>query len=232
MIYRRTDGTDTVQMKALFHDAFGDGEEELSAFFTEIYPNCDAFGAFDGKTLAAMVYCLPMTLVPSQKRAAYFYAVATAGNYRGRGICRGLLSFAEQSLKKQGVSCLLLACETEELAQMYRKMGFSGEPLGYELPPCVSRQKIDALTYGGMRETLLADVEHVRYSSAQLRFAERGTEFFALEGFGCASIRTCADGSRKLIEWLEAGKAPKAAPFMVKKLEDGVQTPYCAFAFD
>lgn len=232
MVYRRTDVSDIPQLRALFHDAFGDSEEDLNAFFAEIYPECDAFGAFDGEKLAAMVYCLRQVLVPAQKKAAYFYAVATAEDYRGQGICRELLSFAEQSLKKQGVSCLILACETEELAQMYRKMGFSGAPLAYEMPPRAAMQKIDALTYGGMRETLLADAAHVRYSSAQLRFAERGAEFFSLEGFGCASVRTCADGTRKIIEWLEAGKAPNAAPFMVKKLEDGVQTPYCAFAFD
>lgn len=231
MNYRRTDASDTVQLRALFQRAFGDSDEDLDAFFVEIYPDCDAFGAFEGENLAAMAYCLPLALEPSGRRGAYIYAVATDAQYRGQGICRNLLAFAEQSLEKQGVSCFLLACETEELAAMYRKMGFVGSPLAYDAPSRVAMQKIDAQTYGGMRETLLADCEHVRYTATQLRFAERGTEFFALAGFGCASVRTKPNGERQIIEWLEVAKAPKAAPFMAK-MADGEEAPFCAFAFD
>ena len=201
MRYTRAGDADRPALRALWQQAFCDDEQTIDAFFKTLFPVSDAFAAREGDALCAMLFCLPQTLVcaEGEQKAAYVYAVATDERYRRQGACRGLLQYAEKKLKSRGVRLMLLSAATEALGVMYEKLGFSGGRVAYApqaLPlPAGRAEVVTATAYAGLRETLLWDVPHVRYSLPELRLqtAEGGFYALTLDGrYGCAAVRMCA----------------------------------------
>ena len=105
----RAGDADRAALRALWKQAFGDGDETIDAFFDTLFPLCDAFAAREGEDVCAMLFCLPQTLAREghEEKAAYIYAVATDERWRHRGACRGLLQYAEKKLKSRGVVLLM-----------------------------------------------------------------------------------------------------------------------------
>ena len=139
-----------------------------------------------------MCFALPQQLACGEDTcsAAYLYAVATDEHWRGQGVCRTLLAFAEKELKKRGTDCLMLVPADEGLAAMYEKLGFSGalrrESEAAAPSAAGQAEQVTPIEYAGLRETLLWDVPHVRYSKAS----------------GCAAVRKLPDGSARVDELL------------------------------
>lgn len=125
---QKTHEGDIPALSRLWKQAFGDTDEEIARFFREAYPHASGFAARDGETLVGMCFALPQQLACGEDTysAAYLYAVATDERWRGQGVCRTLLAFAEKELKKRGTDCLMLVPADEGLAAMYEKLGFSG----------------------------------------------------------------------------------------------------------
>ena len=125
---QKTHEGDIPALSRLWKQAFGDTDEEIARFFREAYPHASGFAARDGETLVGMCFALPQQLACGEDTcsAAYLYAVATDEHWRGQGVCRTLLAFAEKELKKRGTDCLMLVPADEGLAAMYEKLGFSG----------------------------------------------------------------------------------------------------------
>ena len=198
-------------LSRLWKQAFGDTDEEIARFFREAFPHATGFAVYDGEALAGMCYALPQQLACGDEvySAAYLYAVATDAEYRGQGVCRTLLAFAEKELKKRGVQCLTLVPADEALAAMYEKLGFSG-PLRRERSaaapsPAGQAEKVSSIEYAGLRETLIWDVPHVRYAKVWLDYEALDAEFYALRlgaASGCAAVRRLADGSARVDELL------------------------------
>ena len=93
----------------------------LIHIFRDLFPAATGLAARDGERLAAMCFALPQQLSCGDTvlSAAYLYAVATDEGYRGQGLCRALLAFAEKELKKRGADAVLLVPADEGLAAMY-----------------------------------------------------------------------------------------------------------------
>lgn len=215
MRFQKTHEQDIPQLTGLWKQAFGDPDEEIARFFRGAFPHCTGFAARDGEKIAAMCFALPQSIVCGEesRSAAYLYAVATDEACRGRGLCRSLLTFAEKELKKRGCDCVLLVPASGTLAEMYEKLGYSG-PLrtAQTLPaPAAAGQgaAVSVPDYAGLRETLLWDVPHVRYSRTWLEYEHGDTDFYALRlGAmpGCAAARKNADGSVQVDELLPDGR--------------------------
>ena len=122
---RKTGPDDIPALKALWKQAFGDTDAEIDSFFKTVYPEATGFCAEEDGAVIAMLFALPLTLAHGEEmqKAAYLYAVATDEAFRGRGVCRSLMEFAEKTLRKRYVSCLLLVPDTEKLASYYETMG-------------------------------------------------------------------------------------------------------------
>ena len=105
---RKAKQTDLPQILAMWRESFGDTDSGICSFFSA-FPGCRSYVAeLDGKAVS-MVHALPQTLRLEQDcSAAYLYAVATAAPYRGRGLCRRLMAYAEADLRHGGFDCCVL----------------------------------------------------------------------------------------------------------------------------
>ena len=128
MRYQKTHSDDIPELTRLWKQAFGDSDEDIARFFRDLFPAATGFAARDGERLAAMCFALPQQLSCGDTvlSAAYLYAVATDEGYRGQGLCRALLAFAEKELKKRGTEAVLLVPAGEGLAAMYERLGYHG----------------------------------------------------------------------------------------------------------
>ena len=197
MRLRKTAPADFPALKALWRQAFGDSDAEIDAFFSSVYPDAFGFCAEEDGAPVSMLYALPVTLAHGERaeKAAYIYAVATDEAYRGRGLCRALMAYTEQQLKKRYISCLLLVPADEHLAQYYETLGYTRQngcilqtlrvetPKGRALP-------VSVMDYAGLRETMLFETAHVRYPKVLLDYEAGRAKLFRLElggGIGCAA---------------------------------------------
>lgn len=196
---RKTGPDDIPALTALWARAFGDTDAEIGRFFDTAYPESTGFCAEEDGAVVAMLFALPLTLAHDEEtqKAAYLYAVATDEAFRGRGICRALMEFAEKTLRKRYLSCLLLVPETEKLAAYYETMGYARQDscavqtLRADAPQGAAAV-VTPQEYAGLRETLLFDVPHARYSKSQLDYAAEDLDLYRLEqgyAFGCAAVR-------------------------------------------
>lgn len=112
----------TVQLRRLWQEAFHDTEAYLDSFFSLAFsPDRSRCVTEDGRVAAALYWfdCSCMG-----KKFAYLYAVATAKDHRGQGLCRQLMDHAHGHLRNQGYAGTILVPASEELRQMYGKMGY------------------------------------------------------------------------------------------------------------
>lgn len=148
----------TIQLRALFQTAFGDSDAFLDRFFSLAFAPERCRCVFVGKTVAAALYLLPAVCAGQQ--LAYLYAVATAPPFRGHGLCRALIADAKDFLRRAGYCGALLVPESEALARMYEKMGFSRCTAVREFicdagPAPAPVHRIDAEDYARLRRALL-----------------------------------------------------------------------------
>jgi ribosomal protein S18 acetylase RimI-like enzyme len=166
-LLRIANSADFDGIAALWQEAFGDSREAVERFF-EHFPNCRSFVAEEDGKIVSMVHALPQILSPDTP-AAYIYAVATAKESRGRGLCRDLMAFAENELKEKFDLCVLTPGEPS-LFRFY-------ETLGYETAfyrsrnPFPGGEEISLEDYAALRENLLTQ-SHIVYDKAALRYAQ------------------------------------------------------------
>jgi len=207
MRFRKTNPGDLPQLKALWALGFGDTEQEIEAFFAISYPTATGFCAEeDGKVIAA-AYALPQELAWGEKncRTAYLYAVTTHPDFRRRGICAKLLAYAEKELTKRYFDCLTLVPATDALRAYYETLGFVSQNAAFfdEGGAPEARGVCEALSpteYAGLRETVLYDAPHVRYSLVDLRYQASMSGFYRLElgsHFGCACAHPDGEATRR-----------------------------------
>ena len=200
---RKATDADIPQLKALWKAGFGDTDAEIDRFFDAAWPHCLGFCAEEEGQLLAALYALPQTLVlgERQEKAAYLYAVATAPAFRGKGICRALMAYAEKELRKKWFACALLVPGEPSLFGFYETLGYRAQ-YAHEIAAPQTPSKhgtahpIELRAYAGLRETLLYAAPHVRYDAHWLSYA--GTKFYALqlEGrTGCAAVRQSPNGA-------------------------------------
>lgn len=109
-------------LRALFRQAFGDTDAFLDAFYSTAFAYDRCLCVMVENRPAAALYWLDCQW--EGKPIAYLYAVATAQAFRGQGLCRALMAYAHNHLAGLGYAGAILVPGTEELFQMYGKMGY------------------------------------------------------------------------------------------------------------
>lgn len=206
-MFRMAEPRDLTGLTALWQEAFGDGPWEIAEFYRS-FPDCLTYVA-DGVT--AMVHALPQRLSPDLP-AAYLYAVATRADCRGRGLCRGLMAYAEEDLRRRGFSCCVLTPGEPSLFEFYGAMGYKTAFFGR---PAVldTGTPISLPAYLQRRERLLT-VPHMIYDARTLDYARRlyGLTFYETPtGIAASSPDFTAellpdmlgDEPRAMIKWLD-----------------------------
>lgn len=126
MKLRRAEPKDRKGLTELWKTCFHDDKKTVETFWNRMWDQIAVYLA-EEKRPASMACAIPAEVVDEageSRKAMYLYAVCTAPESRGRGLCTELLTFAEAELKKAGTSLLLLVPAENRLFDFYGKMGF------------------------------------------------------------------------------------------------------------
>lgn len=206
--------TEFFQQKRLWKQAFGDGDEFLSAFFSTAFHKDRCRFLWEGEDLAAMLYWMDGTY--QDQKLAYLYAVATDQAYRGRGLCRKLMEQTHRQLKEEGYAAALLSPATEDLRKMYQSFGYQPGTRG-SLLSCgpgepVEIHRIPAAEFAPLRRQYLP-ADGVLQEGGSLAFLEKTAEFYRGRDF----LLTARKEGDSLVG-LELLGNEKAAPGIVRAL--------------
>ena len=110
------------QLRSLWKEAFGDTDAYLDSFFALGFaPDRCRCVTEDGR-VTAVLYWFDCSC--RGQKLAYLYAVATAKDSRGKGLCRQLMDSTHNHLKTAGYAGAILVPASDSLRQMYEKMGY------------------------------------------------------------------------------------------------------------
>jgi len=237
--YRVSRSGDETGLKHIWKTVFGDSDEYIDAFFQNMYtPGCARLCESNGQIVSA-AYLLELGNLVSPDipavPATVLYAFATLPEWRGAGIggkvCNMLLRDSKGTART--------VCPAEDSLFGYYKTCYGYEHFFYvyEKQLFAAKKPIDiyrvsASAYGEMREKLLHDRTHIRYSGKVLRYQQllcrnTGGDMIGFEG-GCAAYEL-RDGAVVLKELLTSGSVDNAAAAVCSalKMERAVfRTPY------
>ncbi|MFR6352155.1 MAG: GNAT family N-acetyltransferase [Alistipes finegoldii] len=115
---------DEIACKELWTAAFGDDEQFIDSFLIRYYSRSRMLTAeYEGRT-AAMLHLLPFE--SQLGRTTYIYGVATAPEFRRRGLAGKLMGEAMQLIADRDDDAALLIPSEEWLRGFYAAYGFSG----------------------------------------------------------------------------------------------------------
>lgn len=189
-------------LRGLWKEAFGDEDVFLDAFFQTAFNPRRCRCITEKGAVVAMLYWFEVTC--RGQRFAYLYAVATAAAHRGRGLFSALLADTKQVLTEAGVDGILLVPETEALARMYEKFGFSACTANRsitaeagEIP--AQMREVGATEFARLRRQLLPP-DGVLQEGADLAFLATQCHFWA--GKGWLAVGQVYDGKLVCPEFL------------------------------
>lgn len=202
-------------LRALWQEAFGDGDAFLDTFAkTAFSPARCRVLLQDGVPAAALYW---FDCLCHGRRIAYLYAVATAKAYRGRGLCRALMENTHRHLAAAGYAGAVLVPGEPTLFQFYEKMGYAICSHVAEITPRaatepVGLRKIDADAYAALRRQFLPEGGVVQEAES-LAFLQAQASLYAGEHFVLAARR---EGTS--LRGLELLGDPCAAPAILTAL--------------
>lgn len=178
-------------LKRLWKDSFHDSDDFIESFFSTGFSYDHSRCVTEDGSLRAALYWFDCRM--GEIPLAYLYAVATAADFRGRGICRGLLEDTRKLLQEKGYGGILLVPGDEGLARMYEKLGFV-PCTGFDLLTCeagdkpVTLREVSAEEYGSLRRKLLP-AGGVVQEGRNLDFLERQATLYTGADFILAAQR-------------------------------------------
>ena len=118
-------------LRFLWKEVFGDTEDFLDNFFYTAFSPRRCFCIFSENKAIAALYWFDCEY--KGKTVAYLYAIATAEEYRGQGLCHELMSHTHAYLENHGYTGTILVPGEPSLFRFYRGMGYE---------TCCQRKKI------------------------------------------------------------------------------------------
>ena len=180
------------ELRKLWTEAFGDGDEYLDLFFETGYsPTRCRCVTEDGCVTAALYW---LDLYCHGQRMAYLYAVATGKAHRGKGLCRRLMEDTHQVLRSRGYYGAVLSPGDAGLARMYGTMGYSHCSSISQYRCTAGKEPVeltraDVNTYNAKRNALLPE-GGLQLGKAAAAFLEAQAELYVGEQLTLAALRT------------------------------------------
>ena len=175
----------TMDLRTLWNEAFGDGDKFLDTFFGTAFSDERCMALYFNNELASALYWFECEL--KGKKIAYIYAVATAKKFRGCGFCRQLMESTHKTLSVLGFSAAVLVPSSKELFNFYEKIGY--KTCGYlgtietqAAEATVPIKKIDKGEYARLRRDYLPDHAIIQ-EKENLDFLSSQADFFCGEDF-------------------------------------------------
>ena len=147
-------------LRALFADSFGESEEFLDLFFdTAFTPSRSRIATEDGRLLASLFW---FDCELRGSKIAYIYAISTAKEYRGKGICRALMKSTHSHLKSLGYTAAILVPAEPSLFDFYARLGYKAASGLSETVAAASDtgaflREVSREEYAALRQGLLPD---------------------------------------------------------------------------
>lgn len=191
MNIKHPDLQDIPRLRRLWQEAFGDGDAYLDDFFrTAFSPDRCLTLWMDGR-LAAGLYWLDCSC--RGEPCAYLYAVATAAEFRGRGLCHRLMDQTHALLRQRGYAMTVLVPGSEGLFRLYASMGYEtfggmDEHLRTAANLAVPLRRISTAEYAASRRVFLPEGGMIQENET-LELLQTQAQFYTGEGFLlCARI--------------------------------------------
>ena len=179
------------KLRQLWKDTFGDSDAFLDMFFETAFSleRCACVTSYT--YLVASLYWFDCEF--SGQKIAYIYAVATANEYRGQGICHALMEYTHAHLKAHGYAGAILSPAEESLFSFYEKMGYRTCAYTKEITTVLetniicentelSIRQISKEEFARLRRTFLPH-NAVIQENENLDFLEKQAVFYAGENF-------------------------------------------------
>ena len=174
-----------IALRSLWKEAFGDTDEFIDAFIESAFSPDRCRCVFNGDSAVAALYWFDCLY--REQRVAYLYAIATAKEYRGQGICSKLMKDTHSHLKALGYAGAILVPGSERLFEFYEKLGYKtcssiGEVVCDASESGTDVRHIDAREYAALRRKLLP-LGGVVQENENLDFLKMQASFFAGDDF-------------------------------------------------
>lgn len=144
-------------LKRIWTECFGNEEGWIDAFLHTAYdPQHVRMLTRQGKPAAALSW---MDVFCQGRKLAYLYAICTAAEYRGQGLCRNLMVGTHSNLAAMGYAGTILVPADAGLHQMYAGMGYADfagtREFQVEAGAPIPVQRITPGEYAALRRTFL-----------------------------------------------------------------------------
>lgn len=180
----------TEALMQLWQRCFGDGPEDIRAFFQTAYAPERCMTLWEGEHLAAALYWLDCQMVG--QKLAYLYAVGTDPDFRGRGLCRELMAKTHTRLEELGYGGSVLYPANAGLRRMYAGMGyrdFGGQDrFEAKSGPAVDLRRVTPAEYAALRRQFLPP-DGVRQEGENLAYLSCFAQLYAGADFLLAAVR-------------------------------------------
>lgn len=172
-------------LRTLWKEAFGDTDAFLDTFFKTAFDPQRCRCVILGGRVVASLYWFDCTF--DNNRIAYLYAIATAEDCRGQGLCHQLMDTVHAVLRRQGYAGAMLVPGSESLFEFYRRMGYEvcskiGEYRCKAADRPITVTRIDRETYARLRREWLPSGGVVQ-EKENLAFLETSAVFYTGDGF-------------------------------------------------
>ena len=200
---------DYLEIIPVWQSGFDDDAEDVAEFLAGTSGFCDRLvWREDEKIVAEMniIHC-NLSVEGEKESAAYFYALATLPEYRGRGIMSSMIRFALDKFAADGVSYAMIVPAEESLVSYYQRFGFEAV-CGAKIADIPSESIFDfpvetaKLTPDRLKE--LRDNRrgnNAVFSVEYIEFAIRYCEMTAVEFDGGYAIFEQGDNHVRIIEF-------------------------------
>ncbi len=171
-------------LRTLWQEAFGDGDAFLDAFFSTAFSSARSRCITENGRVLSALYWFDCTY--REGKLAYLYAIATAKDARGRGLCRTLMEHTHRYLQSLGYVGTVLLPASLSLYDYYRRLGYTDctsvhtfEATASASP--ISTCVIDKAEYAALRRRYLPNGA-VLQENENLDFWATQAAFFAADG--------------------------------------------------
>lgn len=196
MELRTAQNRDIPVLYALWHEAFGDEQPVIDAFFQTCYkPENTLIAAENGMPVSVLYWIeAAYQTVGETFSARYIFAAATAESARSKGYMSALLRYARRTAEKRQIDLLFLVPAEETLFAYYGARGYINafSKTVYNLTDAqllmctgalAKRREPTAEQWASVREMALHAVPHIVWSEPALQLALRYGTMFDTEIF-------------------------------------------------
>lgn len=182
---------DEAYVRSMWKYCFHDSENYMDAFFSHVFKQENTIIAYENNVPIGSVQMYPHTLVINgvEHKAIYIGGLCVLPSYRGKGVAKKLMTYAEDYMKKTKVSISFLVPFSFEY---YRRLGYECMSFLSELSGSIEDLKPYILSDCTMHPSSLPPVEiYHKFSNHFSLFARRNVSSYESEIFPLCKDAYC-----------------------------------------